>query len=115
VSPFEQYDIMHGSPDDEAPEYETTDDDLILAFECATDLQAAFAENIEDRHPNAYLNDDADSLASLSNWMDAISQLPYKSKIAVIETMQNLLECNKAIQVELDAITLAAYVNDDDE
>jgi len=104
MSPFERFDMMYGSPADEAPEYELTEDDILLAFECATELECDFSCDIERVQTDAYLNDDPDSLQALSDFMDGITALPFKQKLAVIETMRELPWCGKAINAGLESI-----------
>ena len=111
MSPFERYDLMHGSPADEAPDYELTEDDIVLAFECASELECDFSCDIERVQKAAYLNDDPASLKALTDWMDAISALPFASKLAVIETMRELPWCGKSIDAGLEALKTAAYLN----
>lgn len=111
MSPFERYDLMYGSPADEGPEYEITGDDIVLAFECASELECDFCCDIEKVQSDAYLNDDATSLQALTDWMDSISAMPFKSKLAVIETMRTLPWCGQSIKNQLDAIERAAYLN----
>lgn len=104
MNALERYDLMHGSPADEVPDYELTEDDIVLAFECASELECDFSCDIERVQKAAYLNDDADSLEALSDFMDAISALPFKQKLAVIETMRELPWCGKAINAGLESI-----------
>lgn len=111
MSPFERFDLMHGSPADEAPEYELTEDDIVLAFECASELECDFCCDIERVQTDAYLNDDAESLQALTDWMDAISVLPFNQKLAVIETMRTLPWCGESIKAGLESIETAAYLN----
>lgn len=111
MNAFERFDLMHGSPADEAPDYELTEDDIVLAFECASELECDFCCDIERVQRSAYLNDDAKSLKALTDWMDAISALPFKQKLPVIETMRELPWCGKSINNQLEAISNAAYVN----
>lgn len=95
----------------EAPEYEITGDDIVLAFECASELECDFSCDIEKVQTDAYLNDDADSLQALTDWMDAISALPLAQKLPVIETMRTLPWCGQSTKTQLDAIERAAYLN----
>lgn len=111
MSPFEIYDLRYGSPADEAPDYELTDEDTVLAFECASELECDFCCDIERVQADAYLNDDPESLQALTDWMDAISVLPFNQKLAVIETMRTLPWCGDSIKTQLDAIERAAYLN----
>lgn len=111
MSPFECYDLRYGSPADEAPEYEITEDDIVLAFECASELECDFSCDIERVQAEAYLNDDPESLQALTDWMDAISALPSGQKLAVIETMRTLKWCGASIDAGLEAIENAAYLS----
>jgi len=109
MNAFERYDLVYGSPADEAPEYEITDDDIISAFECASELECDISCDLEKAQPDAYLNDDPESLAALANWLDAISALPRTQKLNVIATMRTLFWCSRAIETNLEAIENAAY------
>ena len=108
MNAFERYDLMYGSPADEAPDYELTEDDIVLAFECASELECDFSCDIERVQKAAYLNDDPASLKALTDWMDAISAMPFKQKLPVIETMRELPWCGKSIDAGLEALKTAA-------
>jgi len=65
MNALERYVLMHGSPADER-KYELTEEGIVLAFECATELECDFSCDIERMQKTSYLNDDAESLQALT-------------------------------------------------
>ena len=89
-----------------------TDHDLCLAFDVADDeLECDFICDIERVQPDAYINDDIESLVAVTYWMDAISNMPVPEKTAVLLAMMKLPTCNGHISRELEALHRARQLD----
>lgn len=111
MSPFERYDLMYGSPADEAPEYEHTQADYILAFHMADacSLESAMYDHLERMHPGAHMPDD--DLTILPNWLDAMGQLSHADLDACLDVMAKIESVWSPIKSQLAAIERAAYLH----
>ena len=111
MSPFERYDLMHGSPADESPDYEHTQADYILAFHMADadTLEVELLGHLERMHPAAHQPDD--DLTILPNWLDAMGNLSHADLDTCLDVMAKIKTVWSPIKTQLDAIERAAYLH----
>ena len=111
MSAFERYDLMNGSPADEAPDYEHTQADYILAFHMADadTLEVELLCHLERMHPAAHMPDD--DLTILPNWLDAMGNLSHADLDKCLDVMAKIESVWSPIKTQLDAIERAAYLN----